>query len=79
MAVEQTSLHYTGKGIDILGHVILGGILMLITLGLYTPWSITGLVRYVCQHVQVENTGSGKKVGVDFTGSGTDLLGRFIL
>lgn len=79
MAVEQTSLGYTGKGVDILGRVIIGGILMVITLGLYTPWYINGLVRYVCQHVKVENAGSGKKVGVDFTGSGMDLLGRFIL
>ena len=76
MAVEQTSLGYTGKGVDILGRVILGGILMVITLGLYTPWYINGLVRYVCQHVKVKNASSGKKIGVDFTGSWMDLLGR---
>lgn len=79
MAVQRTSLHYTGKGVDILGRVIIGGILTAITLGLYVPWYVNGLTRYVCQHVQVENTGSGKRVGVDFTGSGADLLGRFIL
>ena len=79
MAVQQTSLRYTGKGVDILGRVILGAILMTITLGLYTPWYVNGLTRYVCQHVQVTNAGSGRRVAVDFTGSGTDLLGRFIL
>ena len=79
MATQQVSLRYIGKGVDILGYVILGGILTIITLGLYTPWYFNSLVKYVCEHVQVVNPAPGSTTSIDFTGSGVGLLGRFIL
>ncbi len=79
MTTQQVSLRYTGKGVDILGHVILGGFLMIITLGLYTPWYVNSLTRYICEHVQVVNPAPGTTTSVEFIGSGSGLLGRFIL
>ena len=79
MAIQNYSLRYSGSGLDILGRVILGTILLLITLGIYTPWFVTGLIRYICEHVRVENMSPDTMVSVDFNGSGVDLFGRFIL
>ena len=62
-----------------LGRVILDAILTFITLGIYLPWAINGDVKYVCDHVRVENPPSGTTGAIEYTGKGVELFGRFIL
>ena len=79
MAMQPYPLRYEGAGVDILGRIILGGILTFLTFGIYAPWAINGLVKYVCGKVRAANSSSGRDVSVDYTGTGVDLFGRFIL
>jgi len=55
MAKNNVRVRYTGKGIDILGRYILWSILVMFTLGIYSPWMINNLFKYVIEHVEVEN------------------------
>lgn len=55
MSQGLITLRYTGTGLGILWRVILRYLLMVITLGIYYPWFMNGLVRYVCSHVEVND------------------------
>ena len=77
--MQRYSFRYTGSGFGILGHVIIGTILMVITLGIYTPWYVTSLIRYVCDNVVGEGSQGVSNVTVSFNGSGAELLGRYII
>ena len=76
--MQRYTFRYNGSGFGILGHVIIGSILTAITLGIYTPWYITSLIRYVCENVVGEGTQGASDVTVVFNGSGADLLGRYL-
>jgi uncharacterized membrane protein YjgN (DUF898 family) len=54
MATKRVAIKYTGKGTDILGWYILSAILITITLGIYTPWAVNSLYRYIIEHTEVE-------------------------
>jgi len=73
---EKVKLSYLGKGEDILGRVILWGILSVVTLGIYQAWAINHLYRYIIEHVEVA---SQNKVNLRYTGRGEDIFGRIIL
>lgn len=76
---QTYTMRYTGSGVDIFGRVILGSILTVLTLGLYFPWFVNNIIRYVCERAVVANPPPGTSVQVSYTGSGVDLFGRFIL
>jgi uncharacterized membrane protein YjgN (DUF898 family) len=77
--MEQTKLKFTGSGFDILGRMILDFILTMVTLGLWIPWSVNGHIKYICSHIEGTFTSSGKQLSVEYSGSGVDILGRFIV
>ena len=79
MAEQPISLKYTGKGVDILGRAILGYILIAITLGIYFPWFMNSMLKYICENVRSEHAAGDISHTVEFSGVGVDLLGRFIL
>ena len=78
MSQQLITLRYTGTGLGILWRVILGTLLTIITLGLYYPWLMNGLVKYACSHVEVNDPQGGTQPNIRFTGSGLGLLLRFI-
>jgi len=51
---KKVNLRYTGTGSDILGNMILWAVLTAITLGIYYPWAINNLCRYIIEHIEVE-------------------------
>jgi len=51
---NRVNLQYTERGEDIFGRMILWGILTVVTLGIYSPWAITNLCRYIIEHTTVE-------------------------
>ena len=79
MTTQQVTLRYSGQGVDILGLVLIGSILNFITFGLYFPWMINSIIKYVCRHAHVADHVGSESVRVEFTGSGSDLFGRFVL
>ena len=78
MSQELITLRYTGSGMEMLWRVILGVLLMFITLGIYYPWFMNGLIKYACSCIEVNNPPGGVQPNVRFTGSGFGLLLRFI-
>jgi len=78
MLPGRAKLGYTGKGEDILGRVLLWGILSVVTLGIYSSWAINHLYRYIIEHVKVDMASQGK-VNLGYTGRGEDILGRVLL
>jgi len=78
MSQQLITFRYTGTGLGIMWRVILGFFLTVITLGLYYPWLMNGLVKYACSHVEVNDPRGGTQPKIRFTGSGLGLLLRFI-
>ena len=54
METNRVTLHYTGQATDLVGRVIMGVILTLMTVGIYAPWFINGLYRYIIEHIHLE-------------------------
>jgi hypothetical protein len=52
---KKTTLRYTGDGADLLWHGIVWLLLTAITLGIYYPWALNNVCRYVVEHVEIEN------------------------
>ena len=75
MVFMNKHVNYTGTGLGILWRVWIGTILVFITLGLYFPWYINGLIRYVAQHAEV----NGRPNSVVFTGTGARMFLQHIL
>ena len=78
MSDQPIRLQYSGTGFGIFWRTILGTLLTIITLGLYVPWFMNSLTRYVCKHVQVIDPAGGTQPTIEFTGSGWGLLARLI-
>ena len=54
MAVKRAKVRYTGSGSAILGWYIISFILILVTLGIYTPWAVNNLYHYIFEHCELE-------------------------
>ena len=78
MSQQLINLKYTGTGLGLLWRIILGFFLTIITLGLYYPWLMNGLLKYACSHIEVNDPRGGTQPNIRFTGSGLGLLLRFI-
>jgi len=78
MPAGRVNLSYTGRGEDILGRVLLWGILTAITLGIYYPWAISNFQCYIIEHIKVDMA-SQSKVNVMYTGKAEDIFGRLLL
>ena len=54
MATKRVTIKYTGSGGGILGWYLLSAILIIVTIGIYTPWAVNNLYRYIIEHTEVE-------------------------
>ena len=64
---------FTGGFFAMLGMHLLAFFLIVITIGIFTPWAVTMLFRWKCKHTHIE----GQQLR--FVGSGLGLLWRYIL
>ena len=62
-------LDYAGTGGEMLGKLIVGAILCVITCGVYMPWFAIGLYKYVYSKTTMKTT-SGQVLKLEFTGTG---------
>ncbi len=52
--MKGAKVRYTGNGAGILGWYIISFILIVVTLGIYTPWAVNSLYRYLFEHCEIE-------------------------
>lgn len=64
---------FNGTGGEIFGQLFVGGLLTVITAGIYMPWFMVKLINYVMTKTEVSNTGHGTLRG-SFTGTGGQLF-----
>ena len=76
---EAIAFHYRGHGLEILGLVIIGAILCFFTLGLYLPWYVNNLIRYVAEHAEPSQASGGSFSKIHYSGTGAGLFGRFVV
>jgi len=77
----QTKVEFHGKGGELFGKMLLGGFLTAITLGIYAPWFVAQMNRYL--HSRVTLRGQEWPVHPRFSGTGGEifkmnLLGLFL-
>ena len=65
---------YSGTGGELFGQLIVGLLLTAVTFGLYGPWFVVGLWKYIFSRTTLQ-TGQGD-LKFEFTGTGGDLFVR---
>ncbi|MBN2527480.1 MAG: DUF898 family protein [Deltaproteobacteria bacterium] len=73
----ERRFEFTGTGGALLGKFIVGMILTGITFGIYAPWFIVGLQKYICENLTLK-TESGD-VKFSFSGTGGSLFGTYLV
>ena len=68
---------YKGTGAGLFGNLFVGVLLTIITLGIYLPWFVVKLYKYVLENTIMKVGGS--EVRFDFRGSGAELFGTWII
>lgn len=69
---------FKGTGGELFVELIVGAILLVVTLGIYTPWFVCKLNRYVYARTTLGPTQRGD-LQLQFTGTGGDLFVTFIV
>lgn len=64
--------YFDGGLLELIGWRILGGLLVLFTFGIATPWAVTMIYRYEADHTVLD----GRRLR--FTGTGAGLFGQWI-
>lgn len=73
----QYRLKFSGTGAELLGPLLGGGLLVMISLGLYTPWFLCRMQRLLLTRTAIYE--NGRPAGaMDFVGSGGALFGTFL-
>jgi uncharacterized membrane protein YjgN (DUF898 family) len=70
--------HFDGTGGALFVKFLIGYLLTLITFGIYAPWFVCTLQKYFLSHMSISENGQ-QVARFDFVGSGTSLLGTFIV
>lgn len=71
-------LEFNGTGGGLFGKLIVGYLLTMITFGIYGPWFMCNLNKYMLENTTV--TENGQKVGsFDFVGAGGDLFVTYLV
>ena len=70
---EKVALQFDGRGLDLLGLLIVVSLLSMITLGIYGFWGQVRIMRWLVNHFRLY----GRRL--DFTGTGLDFLGIVLL
>jgi uncharacterized membrane protein YjgN (DUF898 family) len=65
--------NFQGKGGDLFVTLLVGGLLTLVTLGIYMPWFMCRLARFVLSNTTLGPTARGD-LKLEFTGKGGELL-----
>ncbi|MBN2343420.1 MAG: DUF898 family protein [Deltaproteobacteria bacterium] len=73
----ERRFEFTGTGGALLGKFIVGTILTGITFGIYAPWFIVNLQKYICEHLALKTEGGDVKF--EFTGTGGKLFGTYLV
>ena len=68
---------FEGQGGELLGMVLLNGLLCSVTLGIYTPWAMVKVMRFWAGYTRVAN--DGQTFALDYLGTGGQLFGRLIV
>ena len=82
-ALQQSSARplsradFTGTGGEMFGKMFVGFLLTAVTFGLYAPWFMTGLYRYIYSKLTFGPTAKGN-VRFEFTGTGGELFVTFL-
>lgn len=71
-------LGYIGTGGELFGELFVGYLLMAITLGIYTPWFICKMSRYLSSKSSMGPTQKGQ-LQFRFTGEGGSLFGLYLV
>jgi uncharacterized membrane protein YjgN (DUF898 family) len=71
-------LDYSGTGGEMLGKLLVGAILSVLTLGLYSPWFVVGLCKYVFSRTTIKTTAS-TNLKLEFNGSGGRLFVIYVV
>jgi len=48
------TVEFSGAGVDLLGRFILWLILSYITLGIYSPWAINNMYKYIVENIKIK-------------------------
>jgi uncharacterized membrane protein YjgN (DUF898 family) len=66
-------MEFRGTGGDLFKRLIVGAILSTITFGIYMPWMIVNLQKYIYENTTIKRSGRGD-VALEFTGTGGELF-----
>ncbi len=69
----RLTLTFTGRGCELLMTYVVGYILTIVTLGLYSFWFQVTLMRFTCGNTTVTTLG-GRRYRVHFTGTGAEFF-----
>lgn len=75
---QQYRLSFDGTGGQFFGKLFVGYLLLMITLGIYTPWFICKIQKYFNEHTEIQGA-SGSLGRFDFKGEGGALFGQFLV
>ena len=67
------TFEFRGKGIGYFWTYLVNVILIVITIGIYSPWAYVSVQRWICRHTYVD----GKQL--TFRGSGAGFFGTYLL
>lgn len=73
----ERRFEFTGTGGALLGKFIVGMILTGITFGIYAPWFIVNLQKYICENLALKTEVGDVKF--EFNGTGGQLFGTYLV
>lgn len=73
----ERKFEFTGSGGALLGKFLIGMILTSITLGIYAPWFIVNLQKYITENLTLKTEAGDVKF--NFTGTGGSLFGTYLV
>jgi uncharacterized membrane protein YjgN (DUF898 family) len=73
----ERRFQFTGTGGGLLGKFLVGMILTGITIGIYAPWFIVNLQKYICENLTLKTENGDVKFS--FTGTGGKLFGVYLV
>ena len=75
---KQVKVSFGGTGGGLFGTLFVGYVLVLVTFGLYTPWFMCKMIRWLYSHIQIR-AGGDDPITLSFQGTGGEFFGVFIV
>lgn len=72
----ETRFQFSGTGGALFVKFLVGMLLTMITFGIYLPWFIINLTKYVYENTTVKTP--GRDISLEFTGTGGQLFGTYL-